>query len=90
MLTRRDLLHGSTLGVGSLALAYLGVTAVLTHKKDLLQLVRGSRDGREARDALSRAESMLASSPPRPQAPLLSRRRRFMTTAASTRSRSTS
>jgi uncharacterized protein YacL len=30
----------------SLALAYLGVTAVLTHKKDLLQLVRGSRDAR--------------------------------------------
>jgi uncharacterized protein YacL len=37
----------------SLALAYLGVTAVLTHKKDLLQLVRGSRDGRsrDTRDA---------------------------------------
>ena len=30
----------------SLALAYLGVTAVLTHKQDLLQLVRGPRDGR--------------------------------------------
>ena len=35
----------------SLALAYLGVTAVLTHKKELLQLVRGTvtsrpRDGR--------------------------------------------
>src|SRR3954466_14189811 len=30
----------------SLALAYLGVTAVLTHKKDLLQLVRGPREGR--------------------------------------------
>ena len=30
----------------SLALAYLGVTAVLTHKKDLFQLVRGPRDGR--------------------------------------------
>jgi uncharacterized protein YacL len=30
----------------SLALAYLGVTAVLTHKKELLQLVRGPRDGR--------------------------------------------
>ena len=36
----------------SLALAYLGVTAVLTHKKDLLQLVRGSREGR-ARDSHS-------------------------------------
>jgi len=32
----------------SLALAYLGVTAVLTHKKELLQLVRGQRDGRAA------------------------------------------
>jgi uncharacterized protein YacL len=31
----------------SLALAYLGVTAVLTHKKELLQLVRGPRDGRQ-------------------------------------------
>jgi uncharacterized protein YacL len=30
----------------SLALAYLGVTAVLTHKKDLLQLVRGPRESR--------------------------------------------
>jgi uncharacterized protein YacL len=30
----------------SLALAYLGVTAALTHKKDLLQLVRGPRDSR--------------------------------------------
>jgi uncharacterized protein YacL len=35
----------------SLALAYLGVTAVLTHKRDLLQLVRGHRDGRETADA---------------------------------------
>jgi uncharacterized protein YacL len=35
----------------SLALAYLGVTAVLTHKEALLQLVRGHRDGRESRDA---------------------------------------
>jgi uncharacterized protein YacL len=32
----------------SLALAYLGVTAVLTHKKDLLTLVRGRHDGRES------------------------------------------
>jgi len=31
----------------SLALAYLGVTAVLTHKKDLLQLVRGPRESRD-------------------------------------------
>ncbi len=30
----------------SLALAYLGVSAVLTHKKDLLQLVRGRREER--------------------------------------------
>jgi uncharacterized protein YacL len=30
----------------SLALAYLGVTAALTHKKDLLQLVPGQRDNR--------------------------------------------
>ena len=30
----------------SLALAYLGVTAVLTHKKDLFHLVRGSREDR--------------------------------------------
>jgi uncharacterized protein YacL len=30
----------------SLALAYLGVTAVLTHKKDLAQLVRGPRESR--------------------------------------------
>jgi len=36
----------------SLALAYLGVTAVLTHKKDLLQLVRGSRDDRPEQAAV--------------------------------------
>ncbi len=35
----------------SLALAYLGVTAVLTHKRELAQLVRGPREGRRARDA---------------------------------------
>ena len=39
----------------SLALAYLGVTAVLTHKKDLLQLVRGRHDGRERADGTSDA-----------------------------------
>ncbi|MFN8634220.1 MAG: PIN domain nuclease [Chloroflexota bacterium] len=35
----------------SLALAYLGVTAVLTHKTDLLQLVRGSRQEHGAPEA---------------------------------------
>jgi uncharacterized protein YacL len=35
----------------SLALAYLGVTAVLTHKKDLLQLFRGPREQDRAEPA---------------------------------------
>jgi uncharacterized protein YacL len=36
----------------SLALAYLGVTAMLTHKKDLLQLVRWPREARSGTNAV--------------------------------------
>ena len=46
----------------SLALAYLGVTAMLTHKKDLLQLVRGSRG--EDRRAEAAAEATPSSGQP--------------------------
>ena len=51
----------------SLALAYLGVTAVLTHKKDLLQLVRGHRDERSEktrRRRVRRAPASRSSSTP--------------------------
>jgi uncharacterized protein YacL len=41
----------------SLALAYLGVTAVLTHKKDLLQLVRGPRESRASANAAAEPAS---------------------------------
>jgi len=46
----------------SLALAYLGVTAVLTHKRDLLQLLRGSREAK-AQAAAPASDPQMAGQP---------------------------